>query len=180
MWGKGPRGNNAACSALSGFQSLPLLPTSKLGPSGADSWVGGFVYLLRPCGSLQWALLGVWEFVQLPQPPQVFSVRGFEALCPYAGTLGCEVYLAPQLFLLVYPHTNMGPSTPPASASPGQPGAALPAPVLQPLPCHKSSLLWLPVSTHPTGLDECFFFNSLVVRLLYNSIFWQFWLFISF
>ena len=25
-----------------GFQSLPPLPTSKLGPSGADSWVGGF------------------------------------------------------------------------------------------------------------------------------------------
>ena len=36
-----------------GFQSLPLLPTSKLGPSGANSWVGGFVYVLGPCGSLQ-------------------------------------------------------------------------------------------------------------------------------
>ena len=27
----------------SGFQSLPPLPTSKLGPSGANSMVGGFV-----------------------------------------------------------------------------------------------------------------------------------------
>ena len=35
------------------FQSLPLPPTSKLGLSGADSWVGGFVYILGPCGSLQ-------------------------------------------------------------------------------------------------------------------------------
>ena len=36
---------------------------------------------------------------------------------------------------------------------------------------------WLPVSASPTvGLDECFFFNSLVVRLPYSSIFWQFWL----
>ena len=35
------------------FQSLPLLPTSKLGPSGADSLVGGFEYVLGPCGSLQ-------------------------------------------------------------------------------------------------------------------------------
>ena len=35
------------------FQSLPVLPTSKLGPSGADSRVGGFVYVLGPCGSLQ-------------------------------------------------------------------------------------------------------------------------------
>ena len=34
-----------------GFQSLPPPPTSKLGPSGADSSVGGFVYLLGPCGS---------------------------------------------------------------------------------------------------------------------------------
>ena len=40
-----------------GFQSLPLLPTSKLGPSGPDSWVGGFVYILAPCGSLQRTVL---------------------------------------------------------------------------------------------------------------------------
>ena len=36
-----------------GLQSLPLLPTSKLSPSGADSLVGVFVYVLGPCGSLQ-------------------------------------------------------------------------------------------------------------------------------
>ena len=34
----------------------------------------------------------------------------------------------------------------------------------------------LPVST-PPALDECFFFNSLVVRFPYSSIFWRFWLF---
>ena len=38
---------------LASFQSLPLLPTSKLGPSGADSQVGGFVYILGPGGSFQ-------------------------------------------------------------------------------------------------------------------------------
>ena len=39
---------------------------------------------------------------ELPwQPPQVFTARGFEALVPCAGTLGCAVCLAPQLFLLV-------------------------------------------------------------------------------
>ena len=32
----------------------------------------------------------------------------------------------------------------------------------------------------PTGLDECFFFNSLVVGLPYSSIFCQFWLFFVF
>ena len=36
-----------------GFQSLPLLPTIKLGLSGAGSQEGGFVYILGPCGSLQ-------------------------------------------------------------------------------------------------------------------------------
>ena len=36
-----------------GFQSLPLLPTIKLGLSGADFLVGGLVYILGPCGSLQ-------------------------------------------------------------------------------------------------------------------------------
>ena len=34
----------------------------------------------------------------------------------------------------------------------------------------------LSVSAPPTGLDEYFFFNSLVVGLLYSSIFWQLWL----
>ena len=52
--------------------------------------------------------------------------------------------------------------------------------VLQPLPCHEYSLSWLPVSSPPTGLDECFFFNSLAVGLLYCLIFWQFCLFFVF
>ena len=56
----------------------------------------------------------------------------------------------------------------------------LPAPVLQLPPCRESSPPWLPNSTPPTGLDECFSFNSLVVGLPYSSIFWQFWLFFVF
>ena len=35
-----------------GFQSLPQLPTSKLGASCADSWLGGFVYVLCLCMTL--------------------------------------------------------------------------------------------------------------------------------
>ena len=38
----------------------------------------------------------------------------------------------------------------------------------------------LPVSVPPAGLDECFFFNSLVVGLLYSLVFCQFWLFFVF
>ena len=37
--------------------------------SGADSQVGGFVYILRPHASLQQTLLWDWEFLLLPQHP---------------------------------------------------------------------------------------------------------------
>ena len=37
----------------------------------------------------------------------------------------------------------------------------------------RSSRSWLPVFAPPTSLNECFFFNSFVVRLPYSSIFWQ-------
>ena len=42
---------------LAGLQSLPPLATNKLGHSVADSHVGRCVYILGPCGSLQWTLL---------------------------------------------------------------------------------------------------------------------------
>ena len=142
---------------LGSFQSLPPLITSKLSPSGAESWVGGFVHLLAPCGSLQQTLLWGWEFLPPPLLPQVFSVSGIEASFPHTVTLGCVFYLISQLFLPVYLHRNVGPPSPQAAISPGPPAAALPR-VLS---------TRLPVSTPPTSLDECFFFNSLVVGLPY-------------
>ena len=59
---------------------------------------------------------------------------------------------------------------------PCPPATVLLAPVLQPPPYHKSSLPQLPISTPPTSLDECFFFNSLVVRIPHSLIFCLFWL----
>ena len=56
---------------------------------------------------------------------------------------------------------------------PCSPGLLLP-------PCRASSPPLLPVSTPPASLDECFFFNSLVLRLPYSSIFWQLLLFFVF
>ena len=54
MHGGGVGEGTMALAMLSaGFQSLPSLPTSKVGPSGADSRVGGLVHTLGPCGSLQ-------------------------------------------------------------------------------------------------------------------------------
>ena len=97
--------------------------------------------------------------------PTDFYSQRFEALFPCAGTLGWAVCLAPQLFLLVYSHASVGP-----------PATSLPAPILQQPTWRLSSPPQLPISTPPTSLDECFFFNSLVVRLPYSTIFWQFWL----
>ena len=48
--------------------------------------------------------------------------------------------------------------------------------VLQPPSCHVSSLPQLPFSAPLTSLDECFLFKSLVFRVSYSSIFWQFWM----
>ena len=56
-WGGVQEGTMLLTWLLTGFQSLALLLTSILGPSGADSWVGGFDYILGPCGSLQPTLL---------------------------------------------------------------------------------------------------------------------------
>ena len=158
MWGGVQEATMSLAWLSTGFHSLPLLPTSKLSPSGVDSWVGGFVYVPGPCRSLLWGR----EFFLPPQPPHVFLVRGFEALLPRAGTLSCTACLAPQLFLPVYLHKNVEP-----------PGPLAP------------TLLWvlstlLPIPASPTSLDECFFFNSLAVRLPYSSIFWPFWLFFVF
>ena len=49
--------------------------------------------------------LGVSPLLQLTQ---VFTVRGFEAFFPLTGILSYSVCLALQLFLLVYPHADVG------------------------------------------------------------------------
>ena len=155
-------------------------------------------------------------------PPQVFSVRGFEALFPHTEILGCCSLscspIVPPSFICMQmwdhpvcklpPHRvhqpppcllHQPPPCLPRSSSGclachGPPDAALPAMVLQMLPCLPRSSrcclacpgppdaallrvlsFQLPVSALPTSLDECFF-NSLVVRLPYSSIFSQSWL----
>ena len=53
-------------------------------------------------------------------------------------------------------------------------------PVSVPPGPRESSPPQLPVFAPPTSLDECFFFNFLVVGLPYSFIFWQLWLFFVF
>ena len=102
---------------LASFQSLPPLPTSKLGPSGVDSQVGGLVFVLGSCGSPINSPVRL-GFLPVLHHPQVFTVRGFEALFPCPGTLGYMVCLASRVFLRVYPHANVGLPNVPATALP--------------------------------------------------------------
>ena len=58
MWGMSLREGTVSLVLLCvGFQSLLPLPTSKLDPSDAASWVGRFGYVLGSCGSPQGTLL---------------------------------------------------------------------------------------------------------------------------
>ena len=108
-------------------------------------------------------------------PTGVFNQR-CEALFPRAGALGCSVSLTPTMFLPVYLCANVGPWSHRLPSSSHNP----PCLWVQPH-CCESSPRWLPVSsTPPTGLDEFFFFISLVVGLLWGSLFCQFWLFFVF
>ena len=85
--------------------------------------------------------------------PTDFYSQKFWGLVSHTGTTLCHLFHS-EVLLLAYPHTNVGP------------------PSL--LPCCASSPHQLPISTPPTSLYECFFFNSLVFGLPYSSIFWQF------
>ena len=135
----------------SNWASLVMIP---------EGWVCALYRPLCVCPTNSPVRLGVSP-AAASTPTGVFTQR-FEALFPQAGTLGCRVCLTSQFFLPVYQHENVGPPSPPATA------------LLRVLSTQ------LPFSAPPTSLDECFFFNSLVVVLPYSSIFCQFWLFFVF
>ena len=129
VFGGGVQEGTVPLALLSaGFPSLPLLPTIKLGPSGADSWVAWLVYILGLCWSLQWTLLWGWEFLPLlPQPALVFSIKGLRL---YFLPLELYVFLLPSCSSQVI-CTQMW----------NHPvGNPLPHRVLQPPPCRESSL----------------------------------------
>ena len=143
------------------FQSLPPLPTSKLGPSDADSWVCGFVYILGPRWSNELSCeagsfshhCNTHRFLQ----PEVWGLY-----IPMLGPWVAWFFSLPS-WSSQFLHMQMWDCL-----------------VGQLLPCWASSLLRLLVSTTPTSLNACFFINSLVVGLPYSSILWQFWLFFVF
>ena len=169
--GGAERGQWRLLCSLPVFSHSLCYPQSKLGPFSADSRVGGFVYVLGPCGSLQRTLLWGWEFLLLPpQLPQVFSISDLRLYFPtlelwVARSVAAGPPAAASLASCRFAHP-----TPQSATSLGPPAPALLG-VLS---------TWLPISAPLTSLDECFFFISLVVGLPYSSIFCRFWLFFVF
>ena len=147
---------------LANFQSLPLLPTSTLGPSGADSQVGGFVYVQDPVGLSKELSCEAGSFYCLHNHHRFLQS---EVLRLYFPKL--EPWVVWSVLL-------------PSCSSQFMQTQTWDHLVLQPLPCCVSSSTWLAISGPSTGLDECVFVNFLAVRFAYSLIFWQFWLFFVF
>ena len=127
MCGRGQEGAMALAPLSDGFQSLSLPPVIKLGPSGADSRVGGWACAhskplwVSPMNSP--VRLGVSPAAS-STPTGVFTQR-FEALFSCAGALGCVVCFASPPFLPVYLCMNVGLQGLPATSLLGPPAAAL-------------------------------------------------------
>ena len=157
------------------FQSLHPLPICDWRPSSCCPGCGsqsGWVCL--HC-RLSWES-GSPEFLQLPQRALIFTARSYEAL----------------FFLVLEPlgvWSDLGRDLLTHKMSPWflsttrEFGTACSASASLPPACHHcatSSLPWHPGSDPSTCLDRYSFLKSLVVGLLYSSIFWQFWVFFHF
>ena len=141
VWGgRDQRGNNAAYSALCWLSVTSPATHKQIGPFWC--WFPG-EWVCVPSGTVWVSPTNLpvrdWEFLLLPQHPQVFSVRGFKALFPCAGTLDCTVCLSPHLFLPVYLLANTG--------LPDRPAATLPQVLSTPAarlhPCYLSGCVFL-------------------------------------
>ena len=117
-WGGVQEGAMLPPWLLAGFESLPSLPTSKLGLSGADSQMGGSVYVPRPCGSLLSELCcEAGSFSHHLNPHRFFRSEVLRLYFPVLVPWVFEVCLAFQLFLLVYLLANVGPPSSPDAAT---------------------------------------------------------------
>ena len=171
MWGRGPIGNNATCSALCQLSVTSSSTQKQTGPFWC--WFqGGWVCVhsrtlwVSPRNSP--VRLGVSPATAIPTC--VFSQRLWGFISPY-WNLGFMVWLAPQLSLPVYLHMNMG--------LPGLPATAL-LPVLSAwLPPPLLLLVWMYVSSStPWSLDSytVWFSGSSGCFLFLNWLLSFFWL----
>ena len=136
MWGRGPRGNSAACSTLHQISVTSSATHNQTGPlcypqpnwcwfpSGwacvcsRTLWVSPVNSLVRLGVSPTAASTprGVFNlrfeagsFSHQHNPHRFFTASSFESLVSHTETLGFVVCLAPPLFLLANLHTNVKP-----------------------------------------------------------------------
>ena len=136
-----------------GFQSLPPLPTIKVGLcSAASQWVDLCMFW-DPVGLSNELSCEAGNFSHCLNTHRYFQSEAlrfyFPVLEPWVAWSVSLPNCSPWFI-----HTQMWD-----------------CPVLKSTPCCMSSLPQLPVSAPPTSRDVCFFFNSCVVRLPYGSIF---------
>ena len=179
-------GDSATCSALSWLLVLSLLPTKMLDPSGVVSPVGGLVYVLGPCGSLQQILL--WGSPATATPTGFYSQSfwSFISLCWNPGLCGLShsPVVPPGLSAC-----KCGTPSLPATASPSLPASALPSlssschlafsPLHPGYPSLPLLLVWLTVcSLTPWLLDfhTVWFSGSSGYFLFLNLLLSFFWL----
>ena len=154
------------------FESLSPLLTSKLCPSrcfpGADSWVGGLVYILDLVGPSSGLSCETGSFSHLSNAhrflqPEVLRLY-FPTLKPWVTQLVSLPSSSQFIHMRMWNHPVC---------------QLLPCPPCSPTTHHLavSSPPQVRVSTPPTSLDECFFL-TLVVGFPHSLIFLQFWLFL--
>ena len=150
MWGRGREGAIALAPLSAGLQSVPPLPTIKLGPSSADSQVGGWTCAhSRPLWvspTTSPVSLGVSP-AATSTPTGVFNQR-FEALFPHTGALGCMVCFTSAPFLPVYLCVNVGPQGSASQHPVGSASCSLACPIPQ-----SATLLGPPATTLPPVLS---------------------------
>ena len=161
VWGRGARGNSAASSAPGRLSVTSSATHEQIGPFWC--WFPGerFCVLSRTL----WvnSPLGLGVSPAASTPIGFFSQRVWGFISLYWNPGLCGLSHSP----VVPPSLSARKcgTTPSASRSLSTQG------VLS---------TQLPIFSPPTGLGECFFFNSLVVGLPYSLIFCQFWLFFVF
>ena len=148
-------GNRLASSHLTPFPytiSAPLAVALVFVPR-----VGVFAYVLQPCGPFKQILLIDQQFLLLPQTQKLWGFIFPELeLWPHGLAWGWDHSLHRYPSKLLSTTCECGAT---CSAT-----------------CHHSTccLPYLPISSLPSHLDEYGFFKSLIVGLLYSSVFWQF------
>ena len=115
LWGRGQKGNNAACLAIGRLSVTSSTTHKQIGFFWCwfqGRWV--CAHFRTPWVPLMDSPVRLGVSLATPTPT-VFIDRGFEALFPHTDALCCVVCLALLLFLPVYLHMNVGPPGLPAT-----------------------------------------------------------------